>query len=287
MSSMVWSEEEKRYFRALLSWQPSMADDHVSKEQHAPKLPIAGEFRILMLGSQGVGKTAILTRFCKRGFAATDHMLDSQSPRGHRRKIQIQNHLYTVDVLEVSQKQLSEADYFQHAVAITEAAVLAYDVRSRDSFDLVQEFHKRIQQSLSEHHRQIYSLILVGNKTDSVDDEGKTIDRTVTWGEGYKLARSLGDETARCAFIETSALSGENIDQVFTLLGRELLRLRELAQQQKDHSAALARVSLNVGKPHENGNGTSKRSTTKWRGFSRPSWLRRSSDNAARKTAVV
>ncbi|KAI0152925.1 P-loop containing nucleoside triphosphate hydrolase protein [Xylariaceae sp. FL1272] len=286
MSSIVWSDEEKRYFRALLSWQPSMADEHVSKDQHAPKLPVAGEFRILILGSQGVGKTAILTRFCKRRFTATDQMLDSESQRGHRRKIQIQDHLYTADILEVSQKQLCEADYFQHAVALTEAAVLAYDVRSRDSFDLVQELHERIQQSLSEHHRQDYGMILVGNKTDSVDEDTH-VDRAVTWGEGYQLARSLGSETTHCAFIETSARTGENIDQVFTLLGRELLHLRELAQQREKQSGTLARASLNLGNPHESENGTAKRANMTWRVFSRPSWLRRSSDNTARKTAVV
>ena len=55
------SEEEKRYFRALLAWKPSDAEG-LTKKRAAPERPLAGHFRVLILGSKGCGKTAILTR---------------------------------------------------------------------------------------------------------------------------------------------------------------------------------------------------------------------------------
>jgi Cdc6-like AAA superfamily ATPase len=62
IGSMILSEEETRYFRALLAWEPSNADDLVKKKPLVPERSLAGEFRILILGSKGCGKTAILTR---------------------------------------------------------------------------------------------------------------------------------------------------------------------------------------------------------------------------------
>ena len=67
-----------------------------------------------------------------------------------------------------------------------------------------------------------YGLILVGSKSDSEDEE-----REVSWTEGFKLG---------CTYIETSAKTGENIDEVFTQLGREVLKLRWLSRQQREES---------------------------------------------------
>jgi hypothetical protein len=59
--SMILTEEETRYFRALLAWEPSHVDG-VVKRKPLPERSVAGEFRILLLGSKGCGKTGILTR---------------------------------------------------------------------------------------------------------------------------------------------------------------------------------------------------------------------------------
>jgi len=59
--SMIMTEEETRYFRALLAWEPSHVDG-VVKRKPVPERLVAGEFRVLVLGPKGCGKTAILTR---------------------------------------------------------------------------------------------------------------------------------------------------------------------------------------------------------------------------------
>lgn len=115
-----------------------------------------------------------------------------------------------VDALELAPDQLFEGQYLRHAVAITEAVVMIYDVRSRDSFDLIQEIHQRIQEALLQDQRQHYALILVGNKADDGEDDKNNNYRVVTEGEGYELACNIGYGRARCAFRETSARTGEN-----------------------------------------------------------------------------
>ncbi|KAI0912261.1 P-loop containing nucleoside triphosphate hydrolase protein [Ustulina deusta] len=229
--SMTLSEEERRYFRALLAWEPSNFHGLTRRRTLSPERPLAGRFRILILGSKGCGKTAILTRLCKDSFAGEGQPPNPEYERGCQHKIEIKDQTYVVDALELAPSQLSEGHYLRHAVAITEAAVLTYDVRSRDSFVLAQELYQRIHEALVVDERQYYSLVLAGNKADGDDESRGNNYRMVTEGEGYELACHLGGGRTRCAFRETSARTGENVHTLFLLLGTELLKLRQLAQQ--------------------------------------------------------
>lgn len=73
MGSYVFSDEEARYLKAVLRWQDSnnprredarrraaVANREIEAEERREK-PV-GEFRILVIGAKGVGKTALLTR---------------------------------------------------------------------------------------------------------------------------------------------------------------------------------------------------------------------------------
>ena len=163
-------------------------------------------------------------------FAGEGQPANSEYERGCQRKIEIKDQTYVVDALELEPSQLSEGHYLRHAVAITEAAILTYDVRSRDSFVMAQELYQRIQEALVVDERQYYSVVLAGNKADGDEGNGES-HRVVTEGEGYELACHFGGGRTRCAFRETWARSGENVNTLFMLLGTELLKLRQLAQQ--------------------------------------------------------
>lgn len=71
VNSLVWSPEEAKYLKAIFHWQetePSLEeerrrrqaeeDERKRQEERKP----AGEFRVLVIGGRGTGKTAILTR---------------------------------------------------------------------------------------------------------------------------------------------------------------------------------------------------------------------------------
>lgn len=59
--SIVWTEEEARYLRALLAWRPSKAETEKYATAEKTKAPV-GEFRFLVIGAERCGKTSILTR---------------------------------------------------------------------------------------------------------------------------------------------------------------------------------------------------------------------------------
>jgi GTPase SAR1 family protein len=71
VNSLVWSPEEAKYLKAIFHWQETepaleeerrrqQAEEDERKREQEQKP--AGEFRVLVIGGQGTGKTAILTR---------------------------------------------------------------------------------------------------------------------------------------------------------------------------------------------------------------------------------
>jgi hypothetical protein len=85
VNSLVWTAEEAKYLKAIFQWRDavSSSDDeerqHQQEEdgkrqhqdQHQQQRP-AGQFRILVVGGRGTGKTAILTRVSHfRSFRST------------------------------------------------------------------------------------------------------------------------------------------------------------------------------------------------------------------------
>merc|ERR1712194_111003 len=81
------------------------------------------------------------------------------------------------------------------------AALLVYDVTSRSSFNHVLGWLKEAR----EYADSTLIVTLVGNKCDKPASE-----RQVTYQEGYEVAQREGLQ-----FVETSAVTGENVDDCF------------------------------------------------------------------------
>ncbi|TFF88997.1 MAG: DUF4268 domain-containing protein, partial [Promethearchaeota archaeon] len=88
------------------------------------------------------------------------------------------------------------------------AGILVFDVTNRKSFENIKIWHKEIKETAPP---DIF-LILVGNKIDLEDQ------RIVNVEEGEKLADELG-----LSYIETSAKTGDNINDAFKMLALQLL----------------------------------------------------------------
>lgn len=85
--------------------------------------------------------------------------------------------------------------------------ILVYSIASRSTFDRLEVF----RQSMLRVKRSKPIFILVGNKCD------KAHEREVSKEEGQALAQSFG-----CHFVETSAKTATNVEQLFTNLVRAL-----------------------------------------------------------------
>lgn len=68
MASMIFSDDKVKYLRAVLKWQEKNTDDNRASWMlglRSPEKKPVAEFRILVIGSKGVGKTSILKKVWK------------------------------------------------------------------------------------------------------------------------------------------------------------------------------------------------------------------------------
>ena len=166
-------------------------------------------YKILLLGDSSVGKTCFLMRYTDNTFQeihmstiGLDYKLKNvQLDDGKIVKIQIW------DTAGQDRFRSITKNYYKGAHGI----ILIYDVTSRKTFENVKNWVTQIREEVSDK----VSIILVGNKIDDVEG------RKVKTEEGEIMAKECG-----LSFFETSAKSGENIDNTFNELVKRTVDLK-------------------------------------------------------------
>jgi len=92
----------------------------------------------------------------------------------------------------------------------TMGIILCYAINNRESFEKIEYWMKEVREDANED----VCIILVGTKSDLSDE------RVVSTDEGRQLAESYGIK-----FLENSAKSYLNIDEVFLLLTRDIIKV--------------------------------------------------------------
>ena len=164
--------------------------------------------KILILGDYGVGKTCLLLRYIDDSF--TLHHLATIGIDFKTKIVNIENKMVKLQIWDtcgVEGLGNIPKTFYRGAHGI----ILAYDVTDKKSFENVKEWIKRIEANTQGNVRKV----LVGNKCDKPD-------RVVTEEEGEKLADDFAMK-----FFETSAKVNQNVDEVFKILTREILKCYE------------------------------------------------------------
>ncbi|VDN96664.1 unnamed protein product [Rodentolepis nana] len=163
-------------------------------------------FKFLIIGNASTGKTCILRRYTEQKFFPNiQHTIGAEfgsriiNVDGTQVKIQIW------DTAGQERFRSMARSYYHDAVG----ALLVYDITNRNSFDDILKWLGDARQLASPG----VVVILVGNKKDLQDTDGQ-----VTHWE----ANSLAQENL-LQFIETSALTGENVDEAFATCVRGIL----------------------------------------------------------------
>ncbi|XP_077983873.1 ras-related protein Rab-30-like [Glandiceps talaboti] len=161
-------------------------------------------FKVVLIGNAGVGKTCLVRRFTQGlfppGQGATigvDFMIKTVKVGDDKVKLQIWDTAGQERFRSITQSYYKSAD----------ALVVVYDVTSFESFRWVPEWLKEIE----EYGRSRVITVLVGNKTDLVQD------REVSMQQGATFA-----ETHEMRFLETSAKEADNVDKLFLDVAKEL-----------------------------------------------------------------
>jgi small GTP-binding protein len=175
------------------------------------------QFKLIVVGDSGVGKTSLINQFVAKKF-----VMDYRPTLG----ISITSQTYYIQGFEeakinfliwdlAGQKFFNRVRkrYYSHA----QSGFIIYDVTDRDTFSNVVHWYDDISVNLEN-----IPLILIGNKIDLEDA------RKVSTEEGRALAQKL-----KCTFMETSAKTGANVQDAFSILGIGLF-FRTKAQREED-----------------------------------------------------
>ena len=155
--------------------------------------------KFIIIGDPSVGKSNILLKYVHNKFVN-----EYQSTVGVEfgaKNIDIEGQTFRIQIWDTTGQENFRCltrSYFKNSVC----AIITYDITNKQSFDNIQDWINEVRNQVSNK----VLLVLVGNKIDLEKE------RIVNYDEGKKFA-----EDNDMLFIETSALNGNGINQLFNM----------------------------------------------------------------------
>ncbi len=164
-------------------------------------------FKFVIIGNHEVGKTSLVRRFVENKFSHDYRATIGLNILSHSIEFFGNNIIYSLWDVGAQQyfKRFRQTYYLG-----TQAAFIVFELTNIKSFESVKEWYKELEDFIG--GREI-PIILIGNKTDLQDQ------RVVEYEDGVKLVTELSVKpNIKISYIETSALTGENVEDAFTLI---------------------------------------------------------------------
>eukprot|EP01094_Clydonella_sp_ATCC50884_P013863 TRINITY_DN2417_c0_g1_i1.p1 TRINITY_DN2417_c0_g1~~TRINITY_DN2417_c0_g1_i1.p1 ORF type:complete len:187 (-),score=47.01 TRINITY_DN2417_c0_g1_i1:379-939(-) len=168
------------------------------------------EYKVVVVGSAGVGKSALTIQLIQNNFYAD---YDPTIEDSFRKDVLVDDEECTLDVLDTAGIETYRSMQEQ-GIKLGQGFLVIFAITSRDSFTQLQSYRDRIQR-LKE---GVAPMCLVGNKADLADE------RAVPKDEAEGLAKSWGVE-----YFETSAKTRQNVEEAFYHVVR---MIREMVKEE-------------------------------------------------------
>ena len=157
-------------------------------------------FKIVLIGDSSVGKTNILSKYLSNEFDP-----DSKATVGVEfgtKNFKIENNIVKVQIWDTAGQERYRSitnAYYKGA----KGSLLVYDITNQKTFESLDKWISDLKTNSDEN----ISIVLLGNKSDLESDRKISTEQGREKAEFYKLA-----------FMETSALNGNNIEKAFNEL---------------------------------------------------------------------
>eukprot|EP01102_Stenamoeba_stenopodia_P014386 TRINITY_DN476_c0_g1_i3.p1 TRINITY_DN476_c0_g1~~TRINITY_DN476_c0_g1_i3.p1 ORF type:complete len:209 (+),score=49.07 TRINITY_DN476_c0_g1_i3:371-997(+) len=164
----------------------------------------SSEHQLVVLGSGGVGKSALTVQFVHF------HFLESYDPTiedAYRRQVVVDEEPAVLSILDTAGQEEYSAMRGQY-MSQGKGFLLCYAITNRDTFDEVKALHEQV---LMAKDSDYVPIVIVGTKCDLEHQ------RKVSQVEAKTLADKWG-----CAWLETSAKARINVEEAFFSVVREI-----------------------------------------------------------------
>jgi Ras-related protein Rab-11A len=157
------------------------------------------EYKVLILGEKGVGKSSICNRFVYNEFNL--EIKPTLQSECYTKSIKLLEHNISLYIVDIDEYVMSNdrSNLYQDV----KGALIVYDITKNKSFEKLDNWVLDIRQNTSLN----IPLLICGNKTDL------NFLRNVDYEEGIEKANSLG-----CEFIEISCVDITSVKEAFKLL---------------------------------------------------------------------
>jgi small GTP-binding protein len=199
-------------------FHPIFPDENLKSWKERLRMTV---YKIALIGDGGVGKTSIRERYFGNGFK-TEYLLTVGADFAMRDD-EINGVPVRYQIWDLAGQNrfngVREAYYFGCV-----GALLVYDITRPESF---YNMPKWINELWTNNKRGRCPIVVVANKIDLCNGGNPAVLRN----KGQSFANNLNSLTEpdgfHCHFIETSARTGVNINQAFSLLGVNILKFIE------------------------------------------------------------
>jgi len=173
------------------------------------------EYKLVVLGSGGVGKSALTVQFVQGIFV---EKYDPTIEDSYRKQVEIDGMQCMLEILDTAGTEQFTAMrdlYMKNG----QGFVLVYSIIAQSTFNDLPDLREQI---LRVKDKDDVPMVLVGNKCDLTDQ------RVITTDQGEDLARKFG-----CAFLEASAKTRVNVEQIFHDLIRQINKHNPVTKKEK------------------------------------------------------
>merc|ERR1719210_2909349 len=163
------------------------------------------DYKIVVLGSGGVGKSALTVQFVQNIFV---EKYDPTIEDSYRKQVEVDGTQCMLEILDTAGTEQFTAMrdlYMKNG----QGFVLVYSITSQSTFNDLTDLREQI---LRVKDREDVPMCLVGNKCDLEDE------RVVGTDQG----RALAEKFNACTFMETSAKQKINVNEIFFDLVRQI-----------------------------------------------------------------
>jgi len=182
------------------------------------------EYKIVVLGSGGVGKSALTVQFVQGIFV---EKYDPTIEDSYRKQVEVDGQQCMLEILDTAGTEQFTAMrdlYMKNG----QGFVLVYSITAQSTFNDLQDLREQI---LRVKDKEDVPMVLVGNKCDLEDE------RVVGKEQGANLAHQFG-----CTFLETSAKAKINVNNIFYDLVQQINKLspeKKPGKKQKPRTCTL------------------------------------------------
>ena len=198
-----------------------------TKEENNDDNSNTNVFKILTIGDGGVGKTSILRRYVENKFLK--HHLSTIGIDFLSKTLKIKDKEIKLKIWDTAGQERYR-QITSHIYKDADGIILVFDVTSEESFNQITDWMEQIKNNVS---KEEINLILIGNKCDLAD-------RMVEKERGEEMAKNL-----KIKYFETSALTGQGINEAFEELAKQIFR-------NKNPNENISRnISITYNKPED------------------------------------